>query len=106
MIVFIPNSPPDSPGGLYVNLKHAKVVAKGGYGRIEFELSPSEIAELTQLDPETPVHGDEADLVFNDGGPNFIDYIKSLAPASNVPDVSSWLYWCAVDEKNKPVMYW
>lgn len=103
LIVFLPYE----EGGIYINLQHATVRFSGGCGRIEFELDEREIVDLIVSDPESPVYGDEADLVYPHAEPNFPEYINSLPLVTLDPSVSSeWRYWCEVDENGRVMMQW
>ena len=68
-IIFIPTL----SGGYYVDRSKATIVCRGGYGRLEFDLSDNEQDEL-----EGEVWGDEADLVFPGVERDWADCIKSL----------------------------
>ena len=106
-IIFLPD--PESNGGYYINRAEATVVCVGGYGRLEFELSDAEIAEMQQKDPDEKIWGDEADLVFPRVQPDWPTYLQRLPsiseeqlPATDYP----WLYWCAVDANSHVIMQW
>jgi len=100
-IIFIPAQ----SGGYYVDRSKATVVTRGGYGRLEFDLSDAEIAALEQGDLE--VWGDEADLVFPGVPLDWVSHIKSLPFMQSIPFTDPlWSYWCKVDGNNKVVESW
>ncbi len=104
-IIFIPHN--SSPGGIYVDRAKATIVSHCGYGRFEFDLTAAEIEELQAEDPETPVMGDEADLVFPGVGKGWVEEIKGLPSVEQLPATDCpWLYWCEIDGDDKMTMQW
>jgi hypothetical protein len=81
-IIFIPTL----SGGYYVDRSKATIVARGGYGRLEFELSEHEIAQLEE--GELEVWGDEADLVFSNVQPDWVSWVKGLWNVKSSPVAS------------------
>jgi hypothetical protein len=125
-IIFIPTL----SGGYYVDRSKATIVARGGYGRLEFELSEHEIAQLEE--GELEVWGDEADLVFSNVQPDWVTWVKGLWNVKSSPVASysnleestelpceqrgarfedrhageEFNYWVRVDENNVVVESW
>ncbi len=105
-IIFIPTQ----SGGYYVNRSKATIVSRGGYGRLEFELSAAEIAKLESEDPNTEVWGDEADLVFPRVQADWVIWIMELpsvkARFEDNHVRQEFDYWVRVDENNEIVESW
>lgn|GEM_PF-4017188 len=100
-IIFIPAQ----SGGYYVDRSKATVVTRGGYGRLEFDLSDAEIAALEQGDLE--VWGDEADLVFPGVPLDWVSYVKQLPVVDQTPTTEPlWIYWCQIGENGKVIESW
>jgi len=99
-IIFIPTH----SGGYYVDRAKATIVARGGYGRLEFELNEHEIAQLEE--GELEVWGDEADLVFPNVQADWVSWVKGLPSITN--RFQEWLfeYWCHMSEDDDVIEKW
>ena len=90
-----------------INLDYARVVQKGGYHRIEFELAEDTIDRLVSENPDTEMWGDELDLVFaNNEYPHFQEHASHIVATDTVNDVFDWEYWCQMDSGGNVMEKW